>query len=118
MTMESRALSGAMANVPSESATAGQTTGFTPPFIGYLPGFLQHSEKTAPGLPDRSVYLDLLRQRWQELIDSPASRDESLIQTFLERHPCLLPGPFSVDGDHDYSHDDMDNEIGLWELPS
>lgn len=31
-------------------------------------------------------------QRWQALLDSPESSDERLLQTFLERHPSLLPG--------------------------
>ena len=37
--------------------------------------------------------------RWQALLDSEESRDESLLQAFLERHPSLLPGSHSVDGD-------------------
>ena len=30
--------------------------------------------------------------RWQAFLDSEDSRDESLVQAFLERHPSLLPG--------------------------
>ena len=29
---------------------------------------------------------------WQALLDSEDSRDEKLLQAFLERHPSLLPG--------------------------
>lgn len=38
-------------------------------------------------------------ERWQALLDSSDSRDEALLQGFLERHPSLLPGSHSVDGD-------------------
>jgi hypothetical protein len=42
-------------------------------------------------------------ERWRELLDSEDSRDESLLQAFLERHPSLLPGSHSVDGDSGHS---------------
>lgn len=71
---------------------------FTQPFIGYLPGFLSHSEQAAPERVDTEIYLSLVAQRWMDLLGSPASKDESLLQSFLERHPCLLPGSHSVDG--------------------
>ncbi len=39
-------------------------------------------------------------KQWRLLLDSEASRDErTLLQGFLERHPTLLPGAYSVDGD-------------------
>ncbi|MBB2742899.1 UNVERIFIED_ORG: hypothetical protein FHR35_002721 [Microbispora rosea subsp. rosea] len=40
-----------------------------------------------------------MTERWRALLDSPESHDEGLIQAFLERHPSLLPGSHSVDGD-------------------
>jgi hypothetical protein len=45
------------------------------------------------------VYNELLMMQWRALLDSPASQDETLLQAFLERHPSLLPGSNTVDGD-------------------
>lgn len=72
---------------------------FRSPFVGHLPGYLTASEPTAPGRPSEAVYNDLLMKQWRALLDSPASRDEHLLQGFLERHPSLLPGSNSMDGD-------------------
>ena len=41
--------------------------------------------------------------QWCLLLDSPASQDEPLLHQFLERHPSLLPGSNSVDGDSGHS---------------
>jgi len=38
-------------------------------------------------------------EQWRALLDSPASQDERLLHAFLERHPSLLPGSNTVDGD-------------------
>ena len=57
------------------------------------------SEATAPGRPDEHTYNELLMTQWHALLDSPASREERLVHTFLEHHPSLLPGSASVDGD-------------------
>ena len=75
------------------------TTSFRDPFPGHLPGYLAESERTSPGRPDQSAYEQLLTDRWQALLDSEESRHESLPQAFLERHPSLLPGSHSADGD-------------------
>jgi Shedu protein SduA, C-terminal len=72
---------------------------FRDPFPGHLPGYLAESERTSPGKPDPDTYDQLLVERWQSLLDSEDSRDESLLQAFLERHPSLLPGSHSMDGD-------------------
>jgi hypothetical protein len=72
---------------------------FRNPFPGYLPGYLAESERTSPGRPDPETYDQFLTERWQALLDSEDSRDESLLQAFLERHPSLLPGSHSMDGD-------------------
>jgi Shedu protein SduA, C-terminal len=72
---------------------------FRKPFVGHLPGYLTASEPTAPGRPSEEVYNDLLMKQWGTLLDSPASRDERLLQGFLERHPSLLPGSNTMDGD-------------------
>ena len=72
---------------------------FRDPFPGHLPGYLAESEQTSPGRPDPDTYNQFLMERWQALLDSEESRDESLLQAFLERHPSLLPGSHSVDGD-------------------
>ena len=45
------------------------------------------------------MYEGFLTDQWQALLDSDDSRDESLLQAFLERHPSLIPGADSVDGD-------------------
>ncbi len=71
---------------------------FRVPFVGNLPGFREQSEQARTGRPDTGLYRSLLTEVWQRLLDSPASRDEALVHAFLERHPSLLPGPFSVDG--------------------
>jgi hypothetical protein len=76
---------------------------FRRPFVGYLPGYLAENEQTAPGPPTERVYNQLLMDRWQALLDSPESRDEALVHGFLERHPSLLPGSHSVDGDSGHS---------------
>lgn len=72
---------------------------FRTPFVGHLPGYLTASEATALGRPDEHVYNELLMTRWRALLDSPASREERLLHAFLERHPSLLPGSATVDGD-------------------
>jgi Shedu protein SduA, C-terminal len=72
---------------------------FRRPFVGHLPGYLTASEPTAPGRPSEEVYDDLLMKQWRTLLDSPASRNERLLQGFLERHPSLLPGSNTMDGD-------------------
>jgi hypothetical protein len=76
------------------------TGDFREPFVGHLPRYLAASASTAPGRPSEEVYNDLLMTQWRSLLDSPASQDErQVLQTFLERHPSLLPGSNSVDGD-------------------
>jgi len=77
----------------------GAIAGFREPFVGHLPGYLAAGEPTTPGAPSEEVYNDLLMRRWRSLLDSPASQDERLLQAFLERHPSLLPGSNTVDGD-------------------
>jgi hypothetical protein len=72
---------------------------FRTPFVGHLPGYLTASEPTAPGRPSKEVYNDLLTKQWRALLDSPASQDERLLHAFFERHPSLLPGSNTVDGD-------------------
>ena len=72
---------------------------FRDPFPGHLPGYLAESERTSPGRPHQDAYDEFLMDRWQALLESEESRDESLLQAFLERHPSLLPGSSSVDGD-------------------
>jgi len=72
---------------------------FRDPFPGHLPGYLAENERTSPGRPDQETYNRVLMDRWQALLSSDDSRDERLLQAFLERHPSLLPGSHSVDGD-------------------
>jgi hypothetical protein len=57
------------------------------------------AEATGIGPPDVAAYNALLMQQWRALLDSHASQDERLLHAFLERHPSLLPGSHSVDGD-------------------
>jgi Domain of unknown function (DUF4263) len=76
---------------------------FRTPFVGHLPGYLAESERTAPERPVEEVYNRLLMERWRQFIDSEESQDERLVQAFLERHPCLLPGSHTVDGDSGHS---------------
>lgn len=76
---------------------------FRESFIGHLPGYRAESEPHAPGPPSESSYNELLTDRWRALLDSSESRDEALIHAFLERHPSLLPGAHSVDGDSGHS---------------
>ncbi|MGV9387394.1 Shedu anti-phage system protein SduA domain-containing protein [Nonomuraea sp. NPDC003707] len=87
----------------TETAPRNVSNAFREPFVGYLPGYLAESQLTAPGPPVQEVYDAALTKRWQALLDSPESQDERLIQTFLERHPSLLPGSHSVDGDSGHS---------------
>lgn len=83
----------------AESTFDDTAAGFRGSFAGYLPGYLAENERTSPGRPDGISYNQSLARRWQDLIDSEESREESLLQEFLERHPSLLPGSHSVDGD-------------------
>lgn len=41
-------------------------------------------------------YEKKLKVEWNSLLESKPS--EPNVQTFLEKHPCLLPGPFTMDG--------------------
>jgi Domain of unknown function (DUF4263) len=61
-------------------------------------GLLDAAEAAAPAFLDHNRYLQLLEPSWSSLLDSQESRREAVVQDFLERHPCLLPGAFSVDG--------------------
>jgi hypothetical protein len=72
---------------------------FREPFVGHLPGYRAENERTSPGAPDADSYSAFLMKRWQALLDSEDSRDERLVHEFLERHPSLLPGSHSMDGD-------------------
>ena len=65
---------------------------FRDPFPGHLPGYLAQSERALPRRPHQDAYDEFLMDRWQALLDCEESRDESLLQAFLERHPSLLPG--------------------------
>lgn len=64
-----------------------------------LQGLLTHAKERAPGRIDHEFYAALLAERWTEFLDSPEAKVESNVQSFLERHPSLLPGAFTVDGD-------------------
>jgi hypothetical protein len=83
----------------TKSADRSRASSFRTPFAGHLPGYLAENEMTSPARPDLDTYTQFLVERWQALLDSDDSRDESLGQAFLERHPSLLPGSHSVDGD-------------------
>jgi hypothetical protein len=76
---------------------------FREPFVGHLPGYKKVVEASAPGPPDPEAYNELLMTQWRALLEAPESQDESLLHTFLERHPSLLPGSHSVDGDSGHS---------------
>jgi hypothetical protein len=82
----------------SASTPAPADGDFRTPFIGHLPGFREQSEAAGTGRPDTDVYRSGLADVWRQLLDSEASAEEALVHAFLERHPSLLPGPFSVDG--------------------
>jgi hypothetical protein len=43
-------------------------------------------------------YEAVITRDWQALLSSGACGDERVFQTFLERHPCLVPGPFGLFG--------------------
>ena len=84
--------------------TARSTIGnFRQPFVGHLPGYLAEAELTAPEALGSAIYNQLLTERWRALLDSDESRDEPLVHAFLERHPSLLPGAYSVDGESGHS---------------
>lgn len=40
-------------------------------------------------------YESLLESEWPALLDSSKNNDEAVFQDYLERHPCLLPEPYS-----------------------
>lgn len=73
--------------------------GFREPFIGYLPGLaaITGDLGSSPWGSGIHTYTELLAAQWRRLIDSDESTDERLLQSFLERHPSLLPGSHTVD---------------------
>lgn len=64
-----------------------------------MPGLLEASEAAGPAALDTSTYLELLVPAWTALLDSEASKTEAVVQDFMERHPGLVPGALTVDGD-------------------
>jgi len=46
----------------------------------------------------RDRYVVALTAEWRRLLDDPAFTDEAHIQSFLERHPSLVPGAFGSSG--------------------
>jgi len=64
-----------------------------------VPGLAKASEEFAPRAFPADRYLELLAPAWNALIESENSKQESVVQNFLERNPCLIPGAFSVDGE-------------------
>lgn len=76
-----------------------EVDGFREPFIGYLPGLAAAAGDlgSSPWGPGIHTYTELLAAQWRRLIDSDESTDERLLQSFLERHPSLLPGSHTVD---------------------
>ncbi|MEU1396170.1 Shedu anti-phage system protein SduA domain-containing protein [Micromonospora zamorensis] len=85
------------------TAADADTSDFRAPFVGFLPGYLAESQRTAPGRPNEDIYNAMVAERWTALLNSTASSDEALVHTFLERHPSLLPGCLTVDGDSGHS---------------
>jgi hypothetical protein len=55
-----------------------------------------------PPAMDWGAYQALVRRAWNALLDSGA-RDEREYQQFLERHPCMVPGPFGLIGTSGHS---------------
>lgn len=91
-------------NLPQVTQTdASPDVDFLAPFVGHLPGYRDICASTASGRPNVDAYNDLLAARWRALLESPQSTDERLLHTFLERHPSLLPGSHTVDGDSGHS---------------
>ncbi|HEV8326389.1 MAG TPA: Shedu immune nuclease family protein [Nitrospiraceae bacterium] len=41
-------------------------------------------------------YKPLLQEKWSSLLDSQEANEEKNLQSFLEEHPCLIPGAFGV----------------------
>lgn len=70
---------------------------FHHPFIGHLPGFIEVADTLAPNPWGNEPYARLLSAQWKNLIDSNESRQERVLQSFLERHPSLLPGSHTLD---------------------
>lgn len=60
---------------------------------------LTAAQEASPQALDPKLYSELLSGSWHALLESDEAADERVLQDFLERHPSLLPGPFSVDGD-------------------
>lgn len=43
-------------------------------------------------------YERLLQDDWHSLLNSPAPPAEAQVQTFLEQHPCMVPGAYGIVG--------------------
>lgn len=82
-----------------EATTQPTADDFRHPFIGHLPGYPEAAQASGTDRPSEELYNQLLMEQWRLLVDSEASRDEKVVQEFLERHPTLLPGSNTVDGD-------------------
>lgn len=56
-----------------------------------------HTIEPNPPLPmSWEEYKATLDQRWKALLNSPNSQEEKNLQSFLEEHPCLIPGAFGL----------------------
>jgi hypothetical protein len=47
-------------------------------------------------------YANIINNKWSELLNSESSKEE-VFQSFLEQHPCMLPGPFGLIGTSGHS---------------
>lgn len=65
---------------------------------------LQKTYQIVDGPPPMAwdTYDVLVRQAWKALLDSGCS-EERAYQEFLERHPCMVPGPFGLIGTSGHS---------------
>lgn len=63
------------------------------PFIVTTPDHLARGPEDPPP-PDWDEFRKKLVSKWTDLLDS--NPDESAVQAFLERYPCLLPRPYTL----------------------
>ncbi len=58
---------------------------------------LEYEMQSGPKATSWTNYFDMTMVTWTELLENAHKHQESSFQSFLEKHPCMVPGAFSID---------------------